>query len=82
LGGSGTVRSRSLSPVRNSLTQTTPAFKQDGTNGDVRPDHANAGLQGARPKATINKRNHGGSSPGSGNVPSHSPKLSGVNGNK
>ncbi|GFR61367.1 tubby-related protein 4 [Elysia marginata] len=60
LGGSGTVRSRSLSPVRNSLTQSVPAFKQDGVGaadgmaGDVLLSSTNnggGGWQGARPKA-------------------------------
>ncbi|GFN90048.1 tubby-related protein 4 [Plakobranchus ocellatus] len=63
LGGSGTVRSRSLSPVRNSLTQTIPAFKQDsvGAGETISGDHqtlllastngCGGGWQGARPKA-------------------------------
>ncbi|XP_055888815.1 tubby-related protein 4-like [Biomphalaria glabrata] len=50
LVSSGTVRSRSLSPVRNSLTQTGPLTKPDLVSGDVQ-------VQGARPKASIHKRN-------------------------
>lgn len=85
LGASGTVRSRSLSPVRNSLTQTSPVFKQDGVCGDPRPD-ANSinGWQGARPKAPASRRHP--STPGScsnrNGIPNSSPKLSGITSNK
>ncbi|KAH9505615.1 Tubby- protein 4 [Bulinus truncatus] len=84
LGGSGTVRSRSLSPVRNSLTQTGPASKPDSVTGENRQDSSLPGIpQGARPKAAVHKRNNSSnshsknsnSSRSSSNIPSMSPKL-------
>ncbi|RUS90890.1 hypothetical protein EGW08_001397 [Elysia chlorotica] len=77
LGGSGTVRSRSLSPVRNSLTQTVPAFKQDGIGasdgmpGDVLLAATNGGgggWQGARPKANKYTSSNSGSNNSSSNI--------------
>lgn len=66
LGNSGTVRSRSLSPVRNSLTHNSPAIKQDGVGGsEPRPDASSH--QVARPKS--NKRSN------NGDIPPSSPKL-------
>ena len=77
LGGSGTVRSRSLSPVRNSLTQTVPAFKQDGVGavdsrtGDMLLTSTNGGgggWQGARPKAYNYSSSNSSSSNSSSNI--------------
>ena len=77
LGGSGTVRSRSLSPVRNSLTQTVPAFKQDGIGaadsmaGDVllaATNGSTGGWQGARPKANNYTSSNSSSSNSSSNI--------------
>ncbi|XP_059166313.1 tubby-related protein 4-like [Physella acuta] len=77
MGNSGTVRSRSLSPVRNSLTQSSPAIKQEGS--DVRPDSCNQ--QGARPKSNKRSNSHRNSS-NSGNIPASSPKLPVANGKR
>ncbi|XP_005105068.1 tubby-related protein 4 [Aplysia californica] len=82
LSSSGTVRSRSLSPVRNSLTQSAPAFKPEGVSVDGRQDGntgTSMGWQGARPKANLTnkKSNNKDSSSNSSSIISSSNNSSG-----
>lgn len=81
-GSSGTVRSRSLSPVWNSLTQTASTLKQEGVNSDAMNSRAGPG---ARPKAEANKQHvtSGVACDSSRNIiPNSSPRLHRTSSNK
>ncbi|CAG5133813.1 unnamed protein product [Candidula unifasciata] len=85
-GSTGTVRSRSMSPVCNSLTQPASALKQDSIGSDTRQHAVSTRVgQGARPKAEPGKQHttSGVISESSRNIiPNSSPRLHRTSSNK